>query len=174
MDYEAASPMPSHSNRLKRLAPLSVLGSVLLIVSAGPALATEPSQCELAVEPQSGPAGTQFTLSGEGYTPTHLTLRKDSGRETTVELDLGDAEPFEIPIGSQPGDEGLWTATAYIPGTDCSATTTFRVMLLDTATLASMSSTPADGGGLPLTVYLLIGLLGFGGGTLIARRVRIA
>jgi len=166
-----SEPMPGHTKIPLRLAPLGAV-TLLLLMASLPAAAAEPTDCVLNVEPMVGQAGTQFNLSGEGYSPTQLTLQKNDGRETTVELELGGADPFEIPIGSSPGDEGRWRATASIPGTDCSATATFRVTLLDTA--APPAGRRAGGPNLPLALFALVGLLGFGGGTLIARRLRLA
>ncbi len=165
-----ADPMPDRPHRLAWLA-LTALGAALLLAGAATSvLAAGPPGCEVRVEPKIGEAGTEFILSGAGYTPTLLTLHKNNGRQTAVELDLDGADPFEIPIGSRPGDEGLWTATVSVEAGECTATVTFRVTLLDTATGDAIRR----GSGLPLGLYVLVGLLGFGGGTLIARRVRLA
>jgi hypothetical protein len=154
--------------RLGRTATVAVVGAALLLGSAMSALA---SDCEVLVEPRVAQAGTVFTLRGEGYTPTTLTLQKNDGRETAVELELDGADPFEIPIGSNVGDEGRWRATVAVAGTDCSATVSFRVTLLDTSTL---SDAAARGGGLPPLAFVLAAVLGFTGGTLIGRRLRLA
>jgi hypothetical protein len=155
--------------RLARTVTVALIGAVLVLASAMSALA---SDCEVSVEPRVAQAGTVFTLRGEGYTPTTLTLQKNDGRETAVELDLGDADPFEIPIGSNVGDEGRWHATVAVADTDCSATVTFRVTLLDTSTLSDV--TAGRGGGLPPLAFVVAAVLGFTGGTLIGRRLRLA
>lgn len=163
--------MPSSATRLTRLGATAMLASGLLL-AAGPAFATEPAECEVAVAPRVGEAGTVFTLSGEGYTPTQLVLRKDGGRETAVELELDGADPFEIPIGSRTGDEGVWRATVAVADSECSATVTFRVTLLDTSTLSEGGG--RGGGGLPLFVFALAAAAAFAGGTLLARSWRLA
>jgi hypothetical protein len=154
---------------LLRTLTLTLLGAGLLLASALPALA---SDCEVSVEPRVAESGTVFTLRGAGYTPTILTLQKSDGRETAVELDLDGADPFEIPIGSSVGDEGRWRATVAVAGTDCSATVTFRVTLLDTSTLSEVAV--GRSGGLPPLAFVLAAVLAFTGGTLIGRRLRLA
>jgi hypothetical protein len=157
---------------LMRIAQLATLGALgLLFIAAGSAAAAEPDDCRLAVQPTVGAAGTQFTLSGEGYTPTGLTLQKNDGRETIVDLELAGADPFEIPIGSRAGDEGLWKATAVVAGTSCSATATFRVTLLSTDVLSGLIG-GLDREGMPLAVYILVVAMGLGGGRLLAGRLR--
>lgn len=155
--------------RLARMATVASLLAGLLLTSALPALA---SDCEVTVEPRAGEAGTVFTLRGVGYTPTTLTLLKNDGRETAVELDLDDADPFEIPIGSRVGDEGTWRATVSVADTDCSATVTFRVTLLDTSSLSDVVA--GRGVGLPPLVFVVAAVLGVIGGTLIGRRLHLA
>jgi hypothetical protein len=162
--------MPRHGSRVTQLALVGVV--VGLWLAAAPVAAVEPGGCALSVEPRSGPAGSEFTLSGRGYTPTHVTLQKNGGRQTTVELDLGAADPFEIPIGSRTGDEGTWSATVFVEGTDCRATATFRVTLLSTDVVAELVGR-SPGARLPLAAYLLVIGMGFGGGMLLSRRVRL-
>lgn len=122
-------------------------------------------ECELAVEPAEALAGSQFVLKGDGYTPTQLTLQRETAEPVTFDLDLGDADPFEIPIGSKSGDEGLWTATVRSED-GCVATATFRVALPSTDMIEDLLG---GTGRLPTAVYLLVMLAGFGGGVLIAR-----
>ena len=151
-----------------RLAPVAAIVACLLWTAS--AAAVEPTDCTLEVSPAKGEPGTVFTLSGAGYTPTHLDLVKEGGSLTTVALDLGDTDPFEIPIGSREGDQGRWTATAYVDGTDCRASATFRVVLPDTAgplDLLGLSSTD----GPPLLLLLGIVVVGFASGTFVARRL---
>lgn len=150
---------------------LAALAGLVALLGAGPASAAEP-ECALSVEPKIAVAGTQFVLSGSGYTPNQLILQKDDGPQTTIELDLAGADPFEIPIDSKPGDEGLWTAT--VSGTDgeCSATTAFRVTLRSTAMFDELIAGRPGGPLLPL--YLLVLGLGFTLGLLAARRLRLA
>jgi hypothetical protein len=142
-----------------------------LLFVAGAATVAAQEECTLTVEPRRAQAGSEFTLSGAGYTPDTLVLQRDDGEPVTIELDLNDADPFEIPIGSRSGDEGLWTATVSVTDTECSATTRFRVTLRDTA--AADHVTTAAGGISPL-VYLAVILGGFGIGTLAGRRLRLA
>jgi hypothetical protein len=151
-----------------RLAPAAAVVACLLWAAS--AAAVEPTDCTLEVDPPKGEPGTVFTLSGAGYTPTHLDLVKEGGSLTTVALELGDADPFEIPIGSREGDQGRWTATAYVEGTSCRASATFRVVLPDTAgPLDLLAPSPADSP--PLLLYLSIVVVGFASGTLVARRL---
>jgi hypothetical protein len=163
--------LPRHGRSVRglvQMASAATLLAGLLLTSAMSALA---SDCEVSVEPRVAQAGTVFTLRGEGYTPTTLTLQKNDGRQTAVELDLDGADPFEIPIGSNVGDEGRWRATVAVADSDCSATVTFRVTLLDTSTLSDVA---ARGSGLPPLAFVLAAVLGFTGGTLIGRRLRLA
>lgn len=82
-------------------------------------------------------------------------------------------DPFSIPIGSGPGDEGLWTATVAVEGTSCSASVTFHVTLLDTAIGDAL--TAVDGGGrVPAVLYLAVLFGGLAGGVLLGRRFRPA
>lgn len=143
-----------------------VLG-LLFVVGASSVAASD--ECDVSVEPRKAQAGSEFTLRGSGYTPDTLVLQRSDGEPVTIDLDLGDADPFEIPIGSRTGDEGVWTATVSVSGTECEASTTFRVTLHDTATAGDAT----DAGISPL-VYVAVVLGGFGIGTLIGRRVRLA
>jgi hypothetical protein len=155
---------------LRRLAagPFGIM--LLLILGTGAAHGQEPD-CELHVEPPTAAAGSTFVLRGSGYTPTEVTLQRQDIAPVTVELDLPEDEAFEIPISSQPGDEGLWTATVSDAARDCTAAATFRVTLLDTATGEDARTILATGaGGLPIVMYLLVILVGFAGGRLLARQ----
>ena len=164
--------MSAQARVLANVCPAGFFGLLLLgAIGMGAASAAEPEECSVMVEPAAAPAGSQFRLSGSGFSPTHLTLRAGFGRETTVELQLDGADPFEIPVASSVGDEGAWTATVYVDGTDCQATASFHVTLLSTADEAltrGFSRTVV-----PLPVVALLGLLGLGGGALLARRIRL-
>ncbi len=162
--------MRRHTSRAGRLSLAVAL--VGMPLAAAPVAAAEPPSCSVRVDPASGPAGSEFILSGAGYTPTHVTLQKNGGRQTTVELDLGGADPFEIPIGSRSGDEGLWNATVFVDGTGCRATVPFRVTLLSTDVSAGIAD-PSRDDRLPLALYLLVVGMGFAGGMLLSRRVQL-
>lgn len=144
-----------------------VLG--LLFVASASSVAAQ-DDCTLSVEPKKAQAGSEFMLSGSGYTPDTLVLQREDADPVTIDLDLEDADPFEIPIGSRSGDEGVWKATVSVTGSDCEASTRFRVTLHDTAVGAA---TGAPDGIHPL-VYVAVILGGFGLGTLVGRRVRLA
>jgi hypothetical protein len=146
-----------------------VLG--LFLLSAAGVAAQDA--CVLTVEPAEAPAGHEFVLSGTGYLPDKLVLQRGTNEPVTIQLSLGPADPFEIPIGSRTGDEGLWTATASVDGTDCEATATFRVTLQNTDMIDDLMS-GSTGGGLPLIAYLLVIVGGFGIGALAARHLRLA
>jgi hypothetical protein len=145
-----------------------VLGVLLLVGTSSVAAA----DCVLTVEPDEAQAGSEFVLRGEGYTPDQLILQRGDNEPVSINLSLGDADPFEIPIGSRTGDEGLWTVTVTDASADCTATATFRVTLQNTDMIDDLVSSP--GGGLPLIAYLLVIVAGFGAGALAARHVRIA
>jgi hypothetical protein len=173
-------PMSAQARIPAHVTSAAVLSLLLAALGSSAALAAEPEACSLTVEPEAAAAGAQFTLSGAGYSPTQLTLEADSGRRTTIELELEGADPFEIPVASHVGDEGAWTATVHA-GPGCQASASFLVTLRSTgqdASLASLSGSVTAGGGagasaLPLLLYGLVALLGFGGGALLARRLRL-
>lgn len=149
---------------LARLAAAVCLGTIGAAAIAATALGNE--HCELEVEPASGPAGTEFVLSGTGYSPTEMLLRKDGGEPTTIPLELPDGS-FQIPVASDPGDEGRWTATVNDPAADCSVSVEFLVTLHDTA--AAANDAAGGGAGLPPLVYLLVIATGVAAGVRIAR-----
>jgi len=137
------------------------------------------ASCELTVEPEEATAGSVFQVHGSGFTPTELTLQRDGGKATTFPLDLGSADPFDVPVGSKESDAGTWHVTANQPGV-CSATTTFVATMAGTDA-AVIPSTSAPAQRLPASVYALVIGLGLVGGavaagallrTLSARRIR--
>ena len=144
-----------------------VIGLLLLGTGAGPAAAE--GDCDLSVSPRMAAAGREFTISGSGFTPARLILQRDSGAPVSFDLDLGDTDPFEIPIASKPGDEGLWQATV-VAEDGCQASVEFRVTLEPTDTLDDLIA--AAPGSAPLAVYLLVVVGGFAAGTLIGRYAR--
>jgi hypothetical protein len=146
-----------------------VLGLFFLVGVSSVAAA----ECALSVEPRAAQAGSEFMLTGSGYTPDKLVLQRGNNDPVEIELDLGDADPFEIPIGSRPGDEGLWRATVSVEGTDCEASATFRVTLKNTDMIDDLMASPA-GGGIPPIAYLLVIVGGFGVGAFAARRWHVA
>lgn len=125
------------------------------------------SHCSLMADPASAVAGTEFTLSGSGFTPDTLVLQKEGGHPVTIELDMGDDDPFEIPIGSSTGDEGVWHATAS--NGECTAETSFTVTLQSTDAiddvLGSVGSAP-----LPTGIALVVIVFGFVAGIALGRR----
>ena len=104
------------------------------------------------------------------FTPTELTLQREGGEATTIPLDLGTADPFDVPIGSKDDDVGNWQATANEPGV-CSASTTFVATLTSTDAEAAASRSAANDR-LPLGVYALVIGLGLAGGVLAAWRLQ--
>jgi hypothetical protein len=154
----------------RRTALATLLLGGLLLVGAT-AAAAKGSDCTLSVSPAQGPAGSQFVLHGSGYTPDRLILRRASGEPASFDLDLGPADPFEIPIASKPGDEGRWRASVLDEDTGCRASTYFRVTLQPTDMLQDLLTAP--GGGVPPAVYLVIVAAAFCAGTLVARFARV-
>lgn len=159
--------------RTRRLIGATVataMGLSLYLVALVP-MAVADDGCTLTATPAIAAAGTEFTLRGSGFTPADLTLQKEGGQPVTIELDLGDDDPFEIPIGSNTGDEGVWHATAV--GDECSAETSFTVTLQNTDAiddlLGSVGSAP-----LPTALALGVILVGFAAGMLLGRRTRRA
>lgn len=144
-----------------------------LFLVAGVSTVAAQDECTLSVEPGEAQAGSEFVLTGSGYTPDRLTLQRGSSDPVSINLDLGDADPFEIPIGSRTGDEGVWRATVSVSGTDCEASTTFRVTLRNTDMIDDLLAAPG-GAGIPPIVYLAVILGGFGLGIFGARRLRLA
>ena len=144
----------------------TVIGISLYLGALVP-MAGAQSECTLDAEPATAPAGAEFMLRGSGFTPTRLILQKGDGQPVTIDLDLGDNDPFEIPIGSNTGDEGLWTATAE--NDTCSAEATFTVTLQNTDAvddvLGSVGSAP-----LPTAFALGVIVAGFAAGAVVGRR----
>ena len=174
-----------------------LLALLLPVLALAPAVTADEHECQLSVEPKRAPAGSDFMLRGSGYTPTRLTLQKEgSDSPVTLDLALNGADPFEIPIGSRRGDEGVWVATAFVPG-GCSETVRYRATAPVSATAAptvaptavptpTETLRPTDGlgdllggssGGSPgLVVYLLTAAAvvvgGFFGGVALGRAIR--
>jgi len=132
--------------------------------------AAAQAECTLSVEPKVADTGSEFHLLGSGFTPTQLTLQKGAGTPTTIDLNLGDQDPFDIPITSQPGDEGKWTATVSVPG-GCSESVQFTATLENTDTMGGLLS-PVSTARLPLAVVILTIVAGLTGGALVARRLK--
>jgi hypothetical protein len=142
--------------------PISALAAVLLaLLPAALPVAAAEAACELSVTPRHGPPGTEFVFSGSGYTPTRLTLRQEGSDPKVMELDLGEADPFEIPLVAMEADAGTWTATASVPGTDCHGRATIRVTLPSTSAAAAPDETAGQlalgAGVLALVVVFLAG-----------------
>lgn len=147
---------------------LMALTLALYAAAQVPTVAAQ-SDCKLTVDPQVATAGSQFHLHGSGFTPTQLILQKAGGQPVTVDLDLGGADPFDIPVGSRQGDEGEWTATAALPGT-CSPSVVFTATLQSTDVVDDLLA-PTAGGHFSLMLVLLVGVAGFAGGAVAARRL---
>ena len=162
--------------RTRRLVGGSLVTSIVLALFAVvlvQAAAAADAVCTLAVEPKTAVAGSEFHLLGSGFTPTELVLQKDGGQPVTIDLDLGDQDPFDIPIGSRKGDEGTWMATAALPGT-CSATVEFTATLENTDTIDDLLASTTAQGRVPLGLVMLVIAFGVGGGMLAAWRLRLA
>jgi hypothetical protein len=134
------------------------------------------ASCQLTVDPEEATAGSVFQVHGSGFTPTELTLQKNGGEATTFPLNLGTADPFDVPIGSRKSDAGTWTVTASEPGV-CSASATFTATLESTdalITAAPDQRQPLGVYALVLGVGLMVGSLAGRSllGTLAARRIR--
>lgn len=127
------------------------------------------SQCQLSVDPTMAVAGATFKIHGSGFTPAQLILQREGGQPNTIDLDLKGADPFDIPIGSNKGDEGVWHATASLPGT-CSPSVVFTVTLqqTDTVTDAVALLTTQQNEHLPIGIYILVIAVGFSGGAFAA------
>ena len=151
--------------RLVGATTASVLGLSLYLSAVVPMVAAEP-ECIVTAEPATAPAGSEFILRGSGYTPTQLILQKGDGEPVTIALDLGDDDPFGIPIGSNTGDEGVWTATAE--NDDCSAETTFTVTLQNTDAIDDVLGSV---GSAPLPTFLAFAVIvgGFAAGMVLGR-----
>ena len=160
--------------RVKRLVGGTVEALIVVAIAALALLVpgAAGASCELTVDPETATAGSVFTLHGSGFTPTELTLQRDGGAASTIPLDLGTADPFDIPIGSKTTDVGTWHATANEPGV-CSASTSFVATLAGTDTSVATVAVPntADEQ-LPLGVYAVVIGLGLAGGAFAAWRLR--
>jgi len=160
--------------RVRRLVG-GTLESLMLVAIATLALVVPGAagaSCEMSVDPTTATAGSVFTLHGAGFTPTELTLQRDGGAASTIPLELGTADPFDIPIGSKDSDVGTWHATATEPGV-CSASTSFVATLSSTDTVAAAAGAPSGGDDrLPLGVYAVVIGLGLAGGVMAAWRIQ--
>jgi hypothetical protein len=158
----------------------SVVLSAGLFLTAFAGSVAAQGNCQLTVDPQQATAGTTFMLHGSGFTPSQLILQREGGQAVTIDLDLKGQDPFSIPIGSRKGDEGAWHATASLPGT-CSPSVVFNATLENTdavsdavATLTGSGSGPSGQGHLPLGIYILVIVVGFTGGAVVAWKLRLA
>lgn len=152
---------------------LALFGATLWIlgVTAGSALGAQPGTCEVRVSPRAAAGGSAFVFSGSGFVPTEMTLHLEGAGPISHDLNLGDADPWEVTVRSRMGDEGTWTASFGDPALDCTATVEFRVTLSNTDLIddvtAGTTSSPA-----PVLLYVAVIVFGFSGGALIGRRVR--
>lgn len=159
--------------RVKRLVGGTVESLILVAIAALTLVVpgAAGASCELTVDPGTATAGSVFMLHGSGFTPTELTLQREGGTPSTIPLDLGTADPFDVPIGSKESDVGTWHARANEPGV-CSASTTFVATLASTDAEAATASGNAAHDRLPLGVYAVVIGLGLAGGMLVAWRLQ--
>lgn len=149
----------------------ATLESVILVGIAALSFlvpAAAGASCELTVEPEEATAGSVFHVQGSGFTPTELTLQRDGGKATTVPLNLGTADPFDIPVGSKESDAGEWHVTASQPGI-CSAQATFVATMASTDAASTAAAASPSDQRLPLGVYVVVIGLGLIGGALAGR-----
>lgn len=143
----------------------------MLALGAGSALAAQPERCDVQVGPRAAAGGSLFVFSGSGFMPTELTLQKEDAGPISHDINVGDADPWEITVRSRTGDEGTWTAAFTDQALDCTASVEFRVTLSNTDLIediaASTTSLPA-----PVLLYAVVVAFGLATGTLIGRRVR--
>ena len=159
------------SNRWTRRLLRSMGASLLLlVVSSGSALAGDAG-CEVQVSPLAAAAGSVFVFSGSGHSPTELTLQKEGSMKLDHDIDLGDADPWEVTVRSRVGDEGKWTAWFSNAETGCTTTVKFRVTLSSTDLIDDIVAATTELGSAPIGLYLAVIVVGFSGGLLIGRRV---
>ncbi|MEX2547423.1 MAG: hypothetical protein WD830_06485 [Chloroflexota bacterium] len=159
------------SGSIRRL--LVTLGALawMLAASAGSALAADPQTCEVHVNPLAASGGSVFVFSGSGFKPTQLTLQKEDDGPINHDLNVGDADPWEVTVRSRAGDEGTWSASFNDPVIQCTAVAEFRVTLSSTDLVEDIAAAAAGTRPAPLALYLLVILFGFTGGALLGRRV---
>lgn len=160
------------TRRLVGTSTVIVMSLALYFAAVVQTVAAE-SGCTLTVEPEVATAGSEFHLKGSGFTPTQLILQKEGASAVTVNLDLGDQDPFDIPIGSRKGDEGRWHATASLPGV-CSASVVFTATLESTDALSDLIAAPTSTSHVPLMFALFVIVTGLGGGAFVAWRLNRA
>ena len=96
----------------------------------------------VSVNPTSGPAGSQVTVSGSGFTPGTGTLRWDGADQKTVNINQngGFSTSFKIPNGAAPGGHTItvcWGSPCTGGEFEESASTSFKVQ-------AQATKTPKD------------------------------
>jgi hypothetical protein len=155
---------------IRRLLAAAGVGLWMLTFSAGAVLADESTECNVDVSPASATAGESFVFDGTGFKPNELVLRKVGGEPINHQLDLGENDPWEVTVRSRTGDEGSWTATFLDPDGICTATVGFRVTLTETDAIDDIAKAVGDAPA-PFLLYLTVIVLGFGGGTVIGRRI---
>lgn len=129
-------------SRLRQLLGGAALVALLLWTATGVSLAGASDNCDLTVEPSSGPPGTEFVFSGSGYSPTELQLTRDGAAPRVVPLSLAGADPFEFSIVAGDDDVGKWKAAAVDATAGCQGIATIRIALPGTSTLDALA--PAD------------------------------
>lgn len=152
----------------------ALLGASLatLLLAAGPVMADGASSCVVDVDPQAAAGGSVFTFSGSGFVPTRFTLQKNDGGPIVNDLNLGDADPWQVTVQSRAGDAGAWRATFEVDG-GCSVDAQFEVTLSNTDTISDfLGRQPA--GPQQVLPYLLVVGFGLTGGVFLARRLAAA
>jgi hypothetical protein len=125
----------------RRIGTAVLAFGILLLAAMTPAVEAASAACTLSVTPASGPPGTEFTFIGSGYTPTTLTLTQEGKPPRVVPLELGNADPFSIPLLAKQADVGKWRVVASIPDTECAGSAVIRVTLPPTDTLGAPEPT---------------------------------
>lgn len=158
------------------LAPIGAL--IWLVAFAAASVRAEDTvNCAVHVDPLAATGGSIFVFSGTGYKPDRLTLQKRGDDPIQHDLNVGDADHWEVSVRSRSGDEGSWTATFNDPVTSCTATVDFRVTLSGTdasTELNGTAGTAATTAPAPVLLYLAVVVVGFSGGLMIGRRVQAA
>src|SRR3990172_156498 len=152
-------------------APLGAL-VVMVFLSTAPVMAADTGVCVVDVDQPAAAGGSVFTFSGSGFAPTRLELTKDGWSPTVSEIDVGDADPWQLTVQSRTGDEGSWTATFKVDG-GCTVSVQFRVTLASTDLISDFLGDQPTGSA-PVAAYMLVIGFGLAGGAFLSRRLAAA